>query len=493
MKFLTLSLLILTFACTQATEESSQRANDPANIQVVLSGDFADPSIVKDGDDYYMTNTSTNYFPGLRIWHSKDLTNWDPIGYALNTFVGEVWAPDFVKHGSKFYIYFPAYPGTNWVVTADSPYGPWSDPIDLKVKGIDPGHISTPDGKRFLYFNNGNVAELNEDGLSLKEEPKHVYDGWQYPDDWAVECMCAESPKLNYINGYYYLTTAQGGTAGPSTSHMVVQARSKNVLGPWENSPHNPIVHTYSSEENYWSKGHGTIVEAPAGGFEIFYHAYQKSELAHGRQVLKEKIILNDDGWFELDRDKEVEPIVELINNFNVTSDDFEGEILKEQWQFTNVFDLEEVVLENGKLVVNSTSDTLKVMHAIVHTPDYEVTIKMEREGDVEAGLVIFYREHAYRGIRVKGREVMRVGTHLPYGSPTLKDIESNYLKMTVKDYDVSFAYSPDGETWTGYPNSMNIEGFQHNVMGKFSSLKPGVYWKGNGTVRFDDFTFKEF
>lgn len=86
----------------------------------------------------------------------------------------------------------------------------------------------------------------------------------------------------------------------------------------------------------------------------------------------------------------------------------------------------------------------------------------------------------------------MRVGTHLPFGSPTIKDVDTNYLKLRVLEYDVSFAYSTDGVKWTGYPNSTNMQGFQHNIMGKFSSLKLAMCWKGNGEVVFDDFIFNE-
>jgi len=94
----------------------------------------------------------------------------------------DVWAPDLAAFGNKFYIYFPAG-GTNWVVTADSPRGPWSDPVDLRVKGIDPGHIATPDGKRYLYLDGGRVVELAPDGLSVRGEPKRVYEGWDVPKE----------------------------------------------------------------------------------------------------------------------------------------------------------------------------------------------------------------------------------------------------------------------------------------------------------------------
>ena len=80
---------------------------DGTYLNPILAGDHPDPSILKDGDDYYMTFSSFDAYPGLVIWHSKDLVNWQPLGPALVKNVGSVWAPDLVKHQGRFYIYFP--------------------------------------------------------------------------------------------------------------------------------------------------------------------------------------------------------------------------------------------------------------------------------------------------------------------------------------------------------------------------------------------------
>ncbi|MBC7416989.1 MAG: family 43 glycosylhydrolase, partial [Pedobacter sp.] len=93
----------------------------------ILRGNYADPSVVRDGNSYYMTHSSFDNIPGLLIWQSYDLVNWKPIANALTDFVGGVWAPDIIKYKGLFYIYFPAG-GTNWVVTAKDPAGPWSKP-----------------------------------------------------------------------------------------------------------------------------------------------------------------------------------------------------------------------------------------------------------------------------------------------------------------------------------------------------------------------------
>lgn len=228
--------------------------------KVVLSGDYPDPSVMRDGEDYYMTHSPFYYAPGFLIWHSRDLMNWEPVCRVMPEYEGSAMAPDLLKYKGKYYIYYPAK-GTNWVIWANDIKGPWSKPIDLKVSGIDPGHIADQEGNRYLYVDKGEVIRLTDDGLATIGQKQKVYEGWRYPNHWETECMCLESPKLNYHNGYYYLTSAQGGTAGPATSHMAVAARSKSVTGPWENSPYNPVVHTYSAHDNWWSKGHGALID----------------------------------------------------------------------------------------------------------------------------------------------------------------------------------------------------------------------------------------
>jgi xylan 1,4-beta-xylosidase len=123
-------------------------------LNPVFAGDYPDPSILRDRDNYYMVHSSFEYYPGLLIWHSKDLINWAPVTNALHKYVGSVWAPDLVKYNNKYYIYFPAN-NTNYVITADSIKGPWSEPVDLKIGNIDPGHIADTAGKRYLYFSSG--------------------------------------------------------------------------------------------------------------------------------------------------------------------------------------------------------------------------------------------------------------------------------------------------------------------------------------------------
>src|SRR5262245_28823262 len=295
-------------APTWARGIEGQRKADLGNgfyLNPILAGDHPDPSILKDGADYYMTFSSFDAYPGLVIWHSRDLVNWEPVGPALRKNVGSVWAPDLVKHNGRYYIYFPGVTPerANYVVWADNIRGPWSDPINLNIGRIDPGHAVGADGKRYLFLSAGFRVPLAEDGLSVTGPMEKVYDGWKYPEDWVVEAFAQEGPKIMKRGEYYYMTLAEGGTAGPPTGHMIVSARSKSIDGPWENSPHNPILRTTSADERWWSKGHGTLVEGPDGRWFIVYHAYENGFYTLGRQTLLEPNEWTSDGWFRTTED----------------------------------------------------------------------------------------------------------------------------------------------------------------------------------------------
>ena len=133
--------------------------------KVILPGDYPDPSIMRDGKDYYMTHSPFYYAPGFLIWHSQDLMNWEPLCRVMPQYEGSAMAPDLLKYKDTYYIYYPAA-GTNWVMWAKDIRGPWSLPVDLKVGGIDPGHVVDREGNRYLYVDKGEVIRLTEDGLA---------------------------------------------------------------------------------------------------------------------------------------------------------------------------------------------------------------------------------------------------------------------------------------------------------------------------------------
>ncbi len=465
----------------------------------VLGGDYPDPSVVRVGNDYYLTHSSFEYYPGLLVWHSTDLVHWERLGFALNQYVGSVWAPDLIYHDKRFYIYFPAG-GTNWVVTAESAAGPWSDPVDLKLNGfIDPGHVVDEQGKRHLYLSKGYTVPLTSDGMALAGEPVFNYEGWVFPKEWSTECFCLESPKSTVKNGYYYLTSAEGGTAGPATSHMVVSARSKSPYGPWENSPYNPIVHTESRNEKWWSQGHGTLVDDVEGKWWMMYHGYEKGFHTLGRQTLMLPIEWTPDGWFRVPEgmqsgDKLPLPTGKNSTDGSALSDDFSGERLGLQWQFFKKFQPERVRINRGKLILkaqgNSFTESSPLLVNAGHQR-YEVQVGYSIDDQTTAGLTLFYDENANVRIAVNKKEFtvfvqksakIRMKNHLG---------NSGYLRILNDENEVSFYFSSDGKNWERVERSLDASGYNHNVFHGFLSLRAGIFAFGQGEAVFSHFIYK--
>lgn len=465
----------------------------------ILGGDYPDPSVLRVGNDYYMTNSSFNYYPGLLVLHSTDLIHWERVSHALYKNVGSVWAPDLVKYKDTFYIYFPAG-GTNWVVTAKSPEGPWTEPVDLKLRGIDPGHLVGPDGNRYLYLSSGTIVQITEDGLSTVGQPKNVYSGWKFPETWSTECFCLEGPKSTFKDGYYHIIVAEGGTAGPATSHMVVSARSKSPFGPWENSPYNPIIHTENRSEKWWSQGHGTLVDDINGNYWILYHGYEKNFHTLGRQPLLLPITWTSDNWFHVKEGvKSSDVILKPAGSPSVDgsglSDDFNGSKLGLQWQFYKKYSPERIALQDGKLVFTAEGTSFdNSSPLLVDAGDhkYEIQVEFTIDKGVTAGLCLYYNEIANVRITV---DTSRFGVFIQKAAKTgLRNTMGNhgYLKILNEENEVSFYISPDGKNWTRADRSLDATGYNHNVFGEFLSLRAGFFAFGKGKVVFDNFIYRK-
>ena len=464
----------------------------------IFAGDHPDPSILRDGDDYYMVHSSFEYYPGLLIWHSKDLINWTPVTNALYKYVGSVWAPDLVKYKGKYYIYFPAN-GTNYVVTADSINGKWTDPIDLKIGNIDPGHIVDENGKRYLFFSSGGFAPLSDDGLSIAGEFKSSYGGWPIPRDWTIECFCMEGPKLVRKGEYYYLTVAEGGTAGPATGHMVISARSKSLFGPWENSPYNPIVRTTNSADRWRSKGHGTLFEDAKGKWWMVLHAYENGYYDMGRQTLLLPVQWTKDGWYKIPdgiaADKPIKKPALAISPSDLTrSDKFDGNQLKPEWKFFGEYDTGRFHLSGNGLTVKAKGNAVGNSSPLLFLPSdhsYTAQVELVIEGRATGGLVLFYDERASSGILTKDGDIL--GKINGWQFPAEKNVVTNHLFLRLKNVDntVSMYYSTDGDKWNKIENSLDISGFNQNALGGFLAVRIGLCAIGEGAVTFRNFVYK--
>ena len=224
----------------------------------ILPGFYPDPSICAVGDDFYLVNSSFAYFPGIPIMHSKDLAHWEQIGNACDREsqlpLGDtghsrgLFAPTIRYHEGTFYIICTnvSY-GGNFIITAQNPTGPWSEPHYIEgADGIDPSLFFDEDGTCYYIGTHPNPAgcqydgdwyiwiqELDIENMKLVGEVHNVWNGAMRNIIWP------EGPHLYKIGEYYYIMHAEGGT-GPD--HAVTVCRSKNVYGPYENNFCNPIL-----------------------------------------------------------------------------------------------------------------------------------------------------------------------------------------------------------------------------------------------------------
>lgn len=255
----------------------------------ILPGFHADPSICRvpgaDGDDYYIATSTFEWWPGVRIHHSKDLVHWRHHSYALTRtsqldLTGHpdsagVWAPCLSYAGGQFWLIYTDVRSTigafkdthNYLVTAPSIDGPWSEPIYLNSSGFDPSLFHDEDGRHWLlnqqwthkpgknHFNGILLQEYDHQARKLVGPVKNIYAG--------TELGVVEGPHLYRRNGWYYLLTAEGGTF---YEHAVTLARSRHIDGPYETLPGNPLLTAWRKKtDGLQRSGHASWVETASG------------------------------------------------------------------------------------------------------------------------------------------------------------------------------------------------------------------------------------
>jgi xylan 1,4-beta-xylosidase len=255
----------------------------------ILSGFYPDPSICRAGNDYYIVTSTFAYFPGLPIFHSKDLVNWKQIGNAMdrkeqldqtNAGVSRgLFAPSITYHNGTYYIICTLIDkGGNFLITAKDPKGPWSNPIWLKeANGIDPSlffdaddkaHIifnSIPPDNKSLYSGHRTIRMVDFDISTNKvtSEPKLLVNGGV---DISKNPVWIEAPHIFKKGDWYYLICAEGGTG---YNHSEVVFRSKDVNGPYIPWEKNPILTQRHLDRNrpnpVTTTGHAEFVETPDG------------------------------------------------------------------------------------------------------------------------------------------------------------------------------------------------------------------------------------
>lgn len=495
-----------------------QRCADLGNGQYrnpILAGAHADPSILKDGDDYYLALSSFEADPGLLIWHSRDLINWQPFTNALPAPLGSVFAVDLIKHDGRYFIYIPFIP-TNWstelnegaaiyVIHADSMSGPWSRPVDLGIRGsIDPGHAVGEDGERYLFLSAGFRVKLTRDGLATDGPVEKVYDGWKYPDDWITEAYALEGPKMLRRGDWFYMISAVGGTAGPATGHMVIAARSRSIHGPWQDCPDNPIVRTRSDQEAWWSRGHATLVEGPAGDWWMVYHGIENGYRTLGRQCLLEPVEWTADGWPRALGGDLSRPLASPRGGTSQPhglprSDDFAHSALGSRWVFDAPSRNEAQRASFGPdgLLLTAKGTGPQDASPLTNTVgdrSYIVTSELALDGAATGGMLLYLSNRLFLGMAIDGRRMITYGggrTH--HWREAVPPCDRIWLRIENRDHIVTMHYSLDGSEWTRHGLRFESSGYNLNTSmpGDGENLRPAIFAAGTGAVRFRDFLYR--
>ncbi|TCL70074.1 xylan 1,4-beta-xylosidase [Hydrogenispora ethanolica] len=325
----------------------------PFYTNPVLTGFFPDPSVVRVGEDYYMVNSTFEYFPAIVISHSRDLVHWEIIGHAITrddyldlSGIDDshgVWAPDLSYHNGKFYIFATlrlngeiAEAGRKiirrqMILTADRPEGPYSKPLFVDVDGIDPSHFVDDDGTHYMVLHQGRLLRLNRDCSAAAGEPVTLWQG--------TGGKSPEGPHLLKKDGFYYLMLAEGGT---EYGHRVTMARSRNLYGPYEPSPYNPVLTQTDPDAPIQRAGHGKLVQTQGGDWWMVYLCGRPNQgrfTTLGRETALDPVRWTEDGWLLVNEGKgpsaiQTVPGLPAVRYAERFRDDFDSVKLSFDWQF---------------------------------------------------------------------------------------------------------------------------------------------------------------
>jgi beta-xylosidase len=328
-----------------------------------MPGDFPDPSVVKVGDTYWASATSSNWGPAFPLLKSDNLTEWQLVGHVFPDKLPAwadyyFWAPEITQEGNKTYVFYSAHKkGGNLAVgvaSADRPEGPYTDhgPLVAQAAGsIDGFPMRDEKGQLYLIW--------KEDGNSINQ-PTPI---WAQPLNEGRTALTGTKTELfrntepwegNLVEGvsmvkhgdYFYAFYAANGCCGPACTYGTGVARAKSLLGPWEKNPRNPII---AASEAWRCPGHGTVTQGFDGRWFLLHHAYAGSSFENvGRQGVLSEFVWKDDNWPEFTANASV-PAKSNPAATRPIADEFTGDKLGLDWQWP-IEDKPKFALSNGQL-----------------------------------------------------------------------------------------------------------------------------------------------
>ncbi|MCE5185245.1 MAG: glycoside hydrolase family 43 protein [Planctomycetaceae bacterium] len=519
-----LFLLHLTAAGASAGEPPRTFTNP------IIPGFHPDPSICRVGDDYYMVHSTFEYFPGVPVFHSKDLVNWKQIGHCLTrksqlnldkvAASAGIYAPTLRYHDGTFYMVTTAVgSGGNFYVTAANPKGPWSDPVWLDQGGIDPSLFFDDDGTvyytRHEGMGDGFIAQrtLNLKTGKLEGELRKIWSGTG--DIWP------EGPHLYKINGTYYLMIAEGGT---SYGHMVTIARSDSPWGPFESNPANPILtHRHLKSHPFQALGHPDWVQTPDGWWMVFLgiRPQPAGAFVHhlGRETFLTPVTWKSDGWPVVNGGKPIEAIMpapnlpEHIFEPAPARDEFDAPEFALEWNFIrNPYERDySLTARPGRLRLSGSALTINDQDSPAFVgrrqADLECRISacldfMPAAENEEAGLVIRGNDKNHYTLAVTQRNgrrkvfVRKVLNGQVQQDLNYVDIPDGNVTLNIKCSPLRYEFScqTGGELIQLASNALTAD-LSSEKIGGFTGVYIGMYASGNGkpTSSKADFDWYEY
>ncbi len=485
----------------------------------VIPGFYSDPSVCRVGEDYYLVCSTFEYFPGVPVFHSKDLVNWKQIGHCIDrpTQLAKglnIFATTIRYHEGTFYmITTNVGTGGNFYVTAADPAGPWSDPVWIEAQGIDPDMFFDDDGSVYIVSSTFGLYEIDlETGKAISEIRK-VWNGTggRYP----------EGPHIYKKDGFYYLMAAEGGT---EEAHSETIARSKSIWGPYNPNPSNPILtHCNAAGQNnpIQGTGHADIVQAHDDSYWIVFHGYRTvGGGAHhilGRETCLAPVswprngwpVVNGNGTVNINMTCPTLPLKPFPENASMI--DFNEDKLGLEWNYIRYPATENYSLSQrkGYLRLRGSEQTIEDNKSPTFTGRriqdmyFTATTSLEfnpKSANEEAGLILLNNGSHFDLLVKKSGSRRVIVTRLRFGSVVHESDEvilkpgPVQLRISGTRSTFSFSYSQDNKIFKEITRA-DSKFLSSETVGGFTGVYTGLYATSNGKVSSSvaDFNWFEY
>lgn len=531
-KVFSLWLCIIGLSVSVLAQNDSNTFSNP-----IIPGFHPDPSICRVGEDYYIVTSSFEWYPGIPVYHSRDLMNWKQIGYVLTRpsqlqlkdglrHSNGLWAPTIRFHKGKFYVICTAQQaGGNFYVTAERAEGPYSEPIFIKdAPGIDPSLFFDDDGTCWYTGSINETAETdkypNEDRIYLQQldlkQGKLTGERYILTSGHAINAPYCEAPHLYKINNKYYLITAEGGTW---ENHAVTAFTSDKITGPYIPGLANPVLtHRHlGAQADITSIGHTDLVQTQHGEWWAVMLGVRP---LHGYNMLGRETFLTpvtfQNGWPVFNENIGRVRLTERNTGLKYvpiaktpTRDNFDDSRLQLYWNFLRTPFEHWYTLKNGKLIIDvrpqKVADLVNpslIARRIEHFR-FEASTMMKfhpHTSNEEAGMIIMQNNNNhYRFVQSKenGQDMIKLIKREGGNEQTIVSVPWNApqcilkLKATELEYQFYIGESEDKLQPTGEKQDASIN--STNKAGGFIGPFIGMYASSNNHECSNRVTFEYF